>query len=213
MIENLSENLYKRVQEARLFTNRFASFNKSDYEILMFTVYLDCLKDEDVTDYDISIELGMPESKVRNLRVKSQLQYPREIKWVDKLTNAIQHGVYDSVQKQIIITIEDPSVRNRIRHEIESHYGTVNLSFNTKQLVLPVESFLLIAACAEENTEAIIKKLRTELNKSKINVIEKGNIKDRFMKTVEDLGGTLSNLKTLYTVGKPILTAVIALIS
>lgn len=40
----------------------------------MFTVYLDCLEDEEVSDYDNSIELGLTESKVRSLSIKSPLQ-------------------------------------------------------------------------------------------------------------------------------------------
>lgn len=209
----IKESLALRVKEAQLFTNRFASFSKADYEVLMFTAYLDCLDEDNMTDYDISIKLGIPESKVRNLRVKSQLQYPREIHWEEKLTKAIQHGVYDQVQKQLTITIEDPSVRNRIRHEVESKYGIVNISLNSKQLVLPIESFLILAACAEGDTEGILRKLRDELNNNKINYIEKGSLKDRFLKQVEDIGGLLNNLATIYTVGKPIIAAVIGLIS
>lgn len=52
--EKLQENLLNRIEGAQFFTNRFAFFNKTDYEVLMFTVFLDCLEGEP-RDYDISI--------------------------------------------------------------------------------------------------------------------------------------------------------------
>ncbi len=209
--ELLRESILNRVEESQLFTKRFASFNKSDYEVLMFTVYLDTI-DGEPRDYDISIALGIPESKVRTLRVKSQLQYPRDIRWAEKLTTAIQHGTYGSVQKQITITIEDPSVRSRIRHEVESNFGTVNISLNSKQLVLPVESFLILAACTEEDPEAVIDKLNKELRRSKIEGIEKANFKGRFFKSVSDVESIISSLASAFTVGVGIINAVSVLI-
>lgn len=163
-------------------------------------------------DYDISIALGITESRVRSLRIKSQLQYPREINWCEKLTDAIRHGVYDSVQKMITVTIEDPSVRNRIRYEVESRFGMVNLSLNSKQLVLPVESFLILAACADEDTDETLKKLNEKLKKSKLGIIEKGSIKSRFLKSVSGIGSFVGSLVTIFTTGAPIVKAVAELI-
>lgn len=207
------DKLHNLIMKSGLYSRQFGSFNKSDYEVLMFTAYLDSLDDSDeVLDYDISLKLGITESKVRSLREKSQLRYPREIHWEDKLTTAIKRGTYDSVQKMITITIEDPSVRNKIRNVIESKYGTVNLSLNSKQLVLPIESFLILAACAEENTDEVLKKLNKELKKSKIDTIEKGKTKGRFLKQVNDLTAFLVPVCSLFTAGQSIINAVLELI-
>ena len=210
-IADIQGNLFARVEQAQLFTTRFASFGKADYEVLMFTVFLDSVESEP-TDYDISIALGIPESKVRTLRVKSQLQYPRKIKWEEKLVSAIEHGSYDPVAKTVTITIEDPSVRNRIRHEVESRFGTVNLSLNSKQLVLPVESFLILAACAEEDTRAVLNRLNKKLKESKIPEIEKGNFKGRFLNGAIDLVSFLANISTIYSSGAAIIGALKILI-
>lgn len=208
----LQENLLSRIEYANVFSPRFASFSKADYEVLMFTVFLDSM-DGEPRDYDISIALGIPESKVRSLRIKSQLQYPRDINWEEKLVTAIDHGTYDPVAKVITITIEDPSVRNRIRHEVESRFGTVNLSLNSKQLILPVESFLILAACAEEDTKEALNRLNAELKKSKVSEIEKGNFKGRFLQAVPDLVSFLANIYSLFSPGAAIIGAVSNLIS
>ena len=209
--KKLQASILNRIEEAELFTKRFASFSKTDYEVLMFTVFLDCQED-DVRDYDISIDLGIPESKVRTLREKSQLQYPREIRWKEKLVTAIEHGSYDTTTKMVTISIEDPSVRNRIRYEVESKYGTIIFSLNNKHLILPVESFLILAACAEEDTDAIIKKLNKELKKSKVGEIEKGNLKSRFLKNVDGIGSFIENLGSIYNGGAAIISVVAKLI-
>ena len=51
---NIAENADKRLSEAEMFTRRFGTFSKSDYETLLFTIFLDSL-DSPARDYDISI--------------------------------------------------------------------------------------------------------------------------------------------------------------
>ena len=95
------DSIVERVQEAEVFTRKFGSFSKSDYEVLMFTVYLDSLK-EPVRDYDISITLGITESKVRSLRVRSQLLYPRDFDWKEELAKSIENGYYNKETKDFL---------------------------------------------------------------------------------------------------------------
>ena len=178
----------------------------------MFTAFLDSMKGE-IRDYDISIALGITESKVRSLRVKSQLLYPRELKWVEQLTLALEHGFYED--GMITVTLEDPSVRSKIRNEVESQYGTVNISLNSKQLVLPVESYLLLAACAEQDSESVIRKLNDQFNDNEEveGRIQKGKFKARIFKGVKDIGSLLQAATTIYTVGKPIVEAVMKIVA
>ena len=201
------EALSSRIDDSLLFSNRFGSFSKSDYEILMFTVYLDSLKRE-ARDYDISIELGITEQKVRNLRVKSQLIYPREIKLVDQITNAVNHGFYDN--GMVTVTIENLSVKNLIKNKIEAEYGTVNLSFNSKQLTLPIESFLILAACLERDSKDTLKQLRKVFNEHQksIGVVEKKSFGKRIINDVprvNELLSVINSAASIFVVAKPII--------
>ena len=209
-----SKVLQDRIQESELFSKRFGTFSKSDYEVLMFTIYLDSLG-RYIRDYDISIALGIPESKVRSLRVKSQLLYPREINWVEELNNAINHGYYDTTTGFITITIEDPSVKNLLKNKIEENFGVVGLTLNSKQLNLPVESFLMLAAFSEENPEEVIKNLNDLFQKESKSKekIERKSLKDRFLENVPDMVSFLSAAITLYDVGKPIVQSVFQIIT
>lgn len=213
-LKNLDTNSLKRMQEADLFTQRFGSFSKTDYEVLMFTIFLDSLPTP-LRDYDISIALGITESKVRNLRVKSQLMYPKNLEWTDELIKSIEHGYYDRVTGQITVTFEDPSIQNLMKNKIEESFGTVGRTLNSKQLVLPIESFLLLAAFAEQNEDDILSELNKQLAKesTKTAVIEKRQFKARFMKAVPDTVCFVSSLLSIYNVGRPIVEAVLTKIS
>lgn len=210
-IADIQGNLFARVEQAQLFTTRFASFSKADYEVLMFTVYLDSLTSS-ARDYEISRDLGITEQKVRSLRVKSQLLYPREINWVEQMRQALVDGSYDD--GMITITLEDPSVRNRIRYEVESKSGAVNLSLNSKQLVLPVESFLILAACAEKDPDEVLQSLNKKFagNEEIKGTIHKDKIGKRLFNGVTNIGELLQAGLTVYTVGRPIIEQVIKLL-
>lgn len=213
VIEIESKIVQSRLSEAELFSRKFGTFTKTDYEILMFTMFLDSLKGNE-TDYDISIALGITESKVRNLRVKSQLLYPRDINWVNELNMAITHGHYDQVSGDITVTFSNPVVQNLIKNEIESKFGTVGLALNSKQLILPVESFIILAAFAEKEPDTVIEELNKMLKeetKSK-EKIEKKSIKDRFLKNVPNTVAFLANALQLYSDGGAIVQAVINVI-
>ena len=203
---NIAENAENRLSEAEVFTRRFGTFAKSDYETLLFTIFLDSLH-APARDYDISIALGITESKVRNLRIRSQLLYPKELKWQDELAIAIQHGNYDSYSKQITVTIEDPSVQNLIKNIIEKNFGTVGQSLNVKHLVLPVDSFLLIAAYAEQDPEKTLKELNNIVQEQSesISIIEKSTLKARFLQKIRDIPQFLATALTIYDIGRPII--------
>ena len=206
------EALYSRIKESQLFTNRFGSFSKADYEVLMFTVYLDSL-DKPARDYEISRDLGITEQRVRNLRIKSQLVFPQEINWIQQMENALQSGTYDD--GMVTITLEDPSVRNRIRYEVESKAGTVNLSLSSKQLVLPVESFLILAACAESDIDKVIEKLNEEFGKCDEikDKIQKDKLGKRVLKGVGNIASVLETVLSVYSTGAPIIKDIIQMIN
>ena len=209
----LQNNLANRIQEAELFSRKFGSFTKSDYEVLMFTAYLDSLM-KPARDQDISISLGITESKVRNLRVKSQLLYPRELNWVEELTKSVSHGYYDRMTGQITVTFEDPSVRSLLKNRIEEDFGMVGQSLNAKQLILPIESFLLLAANAETDEKKIIEELNKALKSEtkKQSEIEKKNLKARFLEGVPDTVSFISSVISTYQRGRPVVDALLRII-
>lgn len=148
----------EKLAKANLFTNQFGRFTKSDYEILMFSIYLDALE-KPARDYEVSVELGIPESKVRSLRIKAQLLYPKDLKWDAELIKALKKADYVSEKRTITIMLEDPSVQNMLKNKIEQAYGIVYRDLNAKLLTLPVESYIILALELENDKEKALKSL------------------------------------------------------
>lgn len=211
--EKLKNNIFNRIKEANIFSRHFGSFSKTDFEVLFFTIYLDSVQGP-VRDYNISIDLGITESKARNLRVKSQLMYPKEIKWENELAKELNHAHYDATTKQITLTIEDPSVQSKIKNVIETEFGTVGHSLNYKQLVLPIESFLILATHAEKNQNEVFKKLCNQyknFTKSE-RKIEKSTLLSNFLDDIDKPVEFIVSLLSIYDISKPLIQSLLNLI-
>lgn len=65
------------------FDRNFGSVSKADFETLMFSIYIEHLLDNDLPydDYTMSNSLGISESRIRTLKERKQLKYPREYIW------------------------------------------------------------------------------------------------------------------------------------
>lgn len=214
VLHNLEDNILSRIEEAGVFTRHFGTLTKTDYEILMFTIFQDSLE-QPLRDYDISIALGITESKVRNLRIKSQLLYPKKIEWADELRKSIEHSYYDKTQQQITITFENPSVQSLMKNMIEEKCGVVWRSLNVKQLILPIESFLMLAAFAEEDEGSVLKNLQkaVQMETGRTATIEKEKLKDRFLRDVPNVAGFITSVLSFYSAGQPILQTLLTRIT
>ena len=68
---------------AQFYEGNFGRMSKADLETLMFHLYIEQIlkrSEQDFhtySDFRLSKELGIPQSRVSSLKVKKQLQYPR----------------------------------------------------------------------------------------------------------------------------------------
>lgn len=201
-----------RLMQSGLYTNHFGTYAKSDYETLMFSIYLDML-DRPARDYDISIELGIPESKVRTLRRKSQLLYPKKLNWDYELQNALKNASFNENDNTITIMIEDPSVQSLLKNEIELTYGKVQLNLNTKLLTLPIECYLLLALRLTGDEKEALERLneKWKTDKKYSGQITKESLIKKELKKIGPLNvikALISAASTVLPAASPILTLV-----
>ena len=52
-----------------------------------------------------------------------------------------------------------------MKNKIESNFGMVGLTLNSKQLVLPIESYLMLAALSEKKPDQVLEKLNKFVKK------------------------------------------------
>lgn len=153
------------------YAGNFGMMAKSDIEVLMFHLYIEqVLKIDEYnfntySDFRMSKELGVSQNKISTLKVKKQLQYPRNFDWKESFRRASQKVRYD--KGQIIFQVPDINLYYEIKNAIEEHNGYVDVSLTPKLLKVPLEYFLdLMISVSDEYTRKELKKdIRREYRK------------------------------------------------
>ncbi|MEL7571117.1 MAG: hypothetical protein AAGU14_11250 [Eubacteriaceae bacterium] len=163
------------------YYSNFGTTQKSEIDLLMFNFYIDTLINKNMqidgtldynacSDYRISKDLGITQHRVRELKIKKQLKYPRDFSWKESFVRLVDNARYDSVNKKIEISIPDPNLYNEIENFIEERGGFIDKQLNRKILKIRIEYFLelIIFEENEKNRKQIINELKKKLqSKSK----------------------------------------------
>ena len=136
---------------------------------------------------------------LRSLRVKAQLLYPVDIDLEKELSNVLEKAQFDEKTQSITLIIEDPSLQNMVKNEIELAYGTVNLTLNPKHLTLPVEGFILLLSRMKMDQEDAIDRLNDAWRKNSKNVED--ITKEKLIKRIWNKKESAATIATLVTAG------------
>lgn len=163
LIQELSKLYYQK---------NFGSTSKVDLDTLMFSAYIEHRLNagEPYDDYTLSKELGITQNKVRSLKERKELKYPRDgFVWKEAFADAVANAKYDQNDRYIKMIIQDINVMNEVRHFIEQRGWYDECSLNRKLLRIPLDCFVEI--CSEHSdfadvfssdAKANIKKLKRE---------------------------------------------------
>ena len=176
VIEKLpKEDFFEEI--SRMFYNRnFGTKTKVGIELVMFKYYFEAAKDyatKDgelnenlISDYKIGCDLGISPTKVRNLRLKVELQLSDDdYDWQSELLKVLsksQNLEKSKDNEYIQITIRSQKLFYAVEDWIEDNGKTLDITLNTKQLKVPKKSFykLLNEIKLVEGTESeALKKL------------------------------------------------------
>ena len=190
--DTIKAQAFDKLAAAYYFRN-FGQMQKTDFETLIFSLYLDRILDENeedmrsYSDYTLSKLLGITQSKVSNLKVRKELLYPYErFDWRESLKRVIEHARYED--GKIKIPIPDKNLFLEIRNAIEESGGYIETQLNSSLLQIRPEYFvdLMVAASDEDGQrDEIIQKLKVELRKRGIENKEINEAINR--KTISDL--------------------------
>lgn len=127
------------------YQHNFGSIQKSDIDLLMFHLYLNGA--EELSDYEISKNLGITQQRVRNLRVKRQLKYAPNFDWKAKFAELlVKTGNYDEKTRRVSLPVTDPNLFIEIENVLEGLGGFIDYQLNKKILTLRVEYYLELVA-------------------------------------------------------------------
>ena len=133
------------------FKQNFGSLSKSDLETFLFSEYIEhCLDaNENIDDYVLSKQLGITQSRIRSLKERKELKYPRKgFDWKKSFAEEIKNAKYDQKDHYVKIIIQDINVMNEVRHWIEEKGWYDECSLNSKLLRVPLSCFAEI--CIED---------------------------------------------------------------
>ena len=144
----------------------FGTMNKNDFEVLIFNKLLES-KCRDKSDYEISIELRIPESKVKRLRYEAELKYSiaDEDERKDQLAEKIRKARFEQVKgDQIRFCLEDKVLRSYLQNVLTKDGRFYDSSFVSSIIVLSVSDFLyLIQQVYLDDWEEMVKKAKRDI--------------------------------------------------
>lgn len=131
------------------YNNNFGSTGKADLDTLMFSAFYEHRLNagEPCDDYTLSKILGITQSRVRSLKERKQLKYPRRnFAWEEEFAVAVENAKYDKSDHYIKMIIQDVNVMNEVRNFIEQRGWFDECSLNKKLLRIPLDCFVDICS-------------------------------------------------------------------
>ena len=114
------------------YLKNFGSMNKSNFEVMIFNALL-LGEDKDFSDYQISMELGIPISKVKKLRYEAELRYNRKAaadSMSNKLEKLLEEVTYKRDKERIEFYVDNESLRAYINDILIRNHSYADTSFN-----------------------------------------------------------------------------------
>ena len=165
--ENEKTAVFDKIAEL-YFCKNFGSTSKADFELLLFSEYIEhCLRNKlPFDDYTISKDLGITQSRVRSLKERKELKYPHEgFVWREAFASAVENAKYDENDHYVKFIIQDINVMNEARHYIEEKGWYDECSLNSKLLRIPLDCFTEICLEEEELSKLFSEETKKEIKK------------------------------------------------
>lgn len=166
---------FEKIAEKYYYCN-FGSTQKSDFDILMFSIYLEQILNnseaqiQTYSDYQLSKYLGITQERVQTLKVKKELRYPYpKFDWRESFKRICHNARFK--QGKIVLHIPDKNLFLEIKNAIEGNNGYIELQLNSTLLVVSPEFFVDLILCIskDEDRSKIETDLRKELKKKNLN--------------------------------------------
>lgn len=186
----------------RFYFANFATMPKSDFETLLFSIYLEQIlnRNEDnydaYSDYTLSKVLGVPQSRISTLKVRKELQYPySKFNWKESFKRISQRAIYEDRKIRLYIQKNEERVRKyeeELRRSAQTSTpqqnaarDTAKKNVETRRANTRVKRNQTIKTA--ERTEHTIKQSARSAGKQTVKAGAKGTVKstEKAVKTAE----------------------------
>lgn len=180
----------------RYYCANFGTMTKSDFETLLFSIYLEQILNKNeadmsqYSDYTLSKILGITQAKVSSLKVKKELMYPyKNFKWQKSFERISEKAIYE--KGKIMLLIPDRNLYLEIKNAIEESGGFVEVQLTRNLLQVRLEYFLdlLVAISDEKDRNKLRKEIKDKIKNenSDIEFMERESIGEAIKKQAPKL--------------------------
>ena len=158
----------------RYLKRGFGSMNKNDFEVWIFYFLLhNQLKG--MGNYDISLKLRIPESKVKRLKYEAELKYGslQEVsEYKDELNVVLSKAVFKKDGESIQFVIEDIHLRRYLDSVLKKDGRFSNTSFNAEIVSVNIEDFefLIKRLWPKNEVDELLNKAKKKLKKNDVTI-------------------------------------------
>lgn len=186
------QNAFEQISSC-YFNKNFGTMSKSDFETLMFSIYIEHCIDKKLPfdDYTLSKNLGITQSRIRALKVRKELKYPKDtFNWKDAFIESIPSARYDEVKRLVKLHISDVNVLIELRSFMDERGWYNEYQLNPKLFQCRADIFIDLCRELDDNgspqlPQASIEKLKEledqtekEQEKSALQKIASGALED-----------------------------------
>lgn len=149
----------------------FGSMNKNDFEVFIFNQWLSFENNKEKSDYAISRELRIPESKVKRLRYESSLVYSEyqndDKRLKDKFYDDLKNAKYKADSQKLYFLVPDKLVRQYINDILEKDGRYLESSLTSSSVSIYINDFIyLIDKLKLVDRDVIVNKAKEESKKN-----------------------------------------------
>lgn len=124
----------------------WGSMNKNDFEVFIFSRLLLIDEYKGKSNYELSIMLHIPESKIKRLRYESALKHVDiSTDYAKKVYDLLKHAQLRTNDRRIVFQTEDIMVKSYISSILKSSGRMLDSSFNSELIALYLDDFQYLA--------------------------------------------------------------------
>ena len=120
--------------------------NKNDFEVFIFSRLLLIDRFKGKSNYELSILLHIPESKIKRLRYEAALKHADiNTDYAQKVYDLLEHAQLRASDRKIVFQTEDVMIKSYISSILKKEGRLLDSSFNPELIVLHLEDFQYLA--------------------------------------------------------------------
>ncbi|BDE82851.1 hypothetical protein CE91St14_18790 [Porphyromonas somerae] len=182
----------------------FGSFNKNDFEVYIFN-WLVNNKYQNKSDFEISRELRIPESKIKRMRYEASLKYeklePNDYR--ELLLQALKSAKYreGSAEYKISMSISNKNLRLYLQDLLNKDGRFYDSSFNANIVTMPVADLIFVLdelIITESDKESIMNTIKNTIpeGKAKLPKTVSENLKELGKDALQDFATKIIGVNT-----------------